>query len=105
MKLSEIDDMCKKINIPYAYRQYQSKVDPPHLIGRIIDTDNFGADNKVWYKMPNFLLELTTTKKDLTLEDKIENQLLKDVFWKKTENYLANEEVYNISYYFKIREE
>lgn len=105
MKLSEIDDLCEKLNIPYAYGQFQSATEPPHLIGKIIDTENFGADNKVWYKVPNFILELTTLKKDLQLENKIQNELLKDVYWNKKENYIANEEIYNVSYYFKIREE
>ena len=56
MKLSELDDLCKNVNIPYAYGKFTEPISPPHLIGTVIDTDNFGADNKVWYKNCNFRL-------------------------------------------------
>ena len=105
MKLSELDDLCKEINIPYAYGKFTEPINPPHLIGTVIDTDNFGADNKVWYKNCNFRLELTTIKKDLVLESKVENELLKDIYWDKTENQIEDEGVYNISYFFNIEEE
>ena len=67
MKLSELDDLCKNIKIPYAYGKFTEPISPPHLIGTVIDTDNFSADNKVWYKSCNFRLELTTLKKNLSL--------------------------------------
>lgn len=105
MKLSEIADLCEKLDILYSYGEFQSPTKPPHLIGRIIDTENFGADNKVWYEIPNFILELTTLKKNLQLENKIQNELLKNIYWNKKENYIASEKIYNVSYYFKIREE
>ena len=105
MKLSDIDDRCKKNNIQYAYRKFLSDIDPPHVIGTVIDTDNFGADNIVWHKSTNFRLELTTLKKDLNLEKKIECEILKDVFWNKTESYIPEEEIYNVSYFFNIEEE
>ena len=105
MKLSELDDLCKSLNILYAYGSFTEPISPPHLIGTIVDTDNFSADNKVYYKNCNFRLELTTTKKDLNLEKKIETELLKDVYWNKTENRIEDEGVYNISYFFNIEEE
>ena len=105
MKLHELDDLCKKINIPYAYGKFTEAISPPHLIGNIIDTDNFSADNKVWYKNSNFKLELTTIKKDLNIESRVENELLKDIYWNKTESQIEDEGVYNITYFFYIEEE
>lgn len=105
MTLSEIDKECKKLGLNYAYGSFDSPTNPPHLIGRIVETDNFSADNKVWYKQPTFRLELTTLKKDLELQKKIEDNLLKDIYWNKTEQEIMNEGVYNTSYFFNIKEE
>ena len=91
MKLSDIDKNCKKLNIPYAYGAFKTLINPPHLVGTIIDTDNFSADNVVYKKFPNFRLELTTLKKDIKLQKKVEEELLKEIFWNKTENIISDE--------------
>lgn len=105
MTLLEINELCKKYKLPYAYKKFEKPTNPPHLIGTVIDSNNFGADNIVWYKRSNFMLELTTLKKDLKIQNVVENYILKDIFWEKKEDYIETEGVYNTSYFFEIEEE
>lgn len=112
MTLAEIKTRLENIGLQYAYQKFKKKVNPPHLIGHIINTDNFAADNVVYRKINNFQLELTTNgevkETDKTLQDlqkEIEEKVLFDVYWDKTENYIPEEEVYNTSYFFIIKEE
>ena len=48
------------------------------------------------------MLELTTTKKDLDLENKVEDEILYDIVWSKEETNIDDEGVYNVSYFFEI---
>lgn len=105
MTLSELKKRCEKNNIQYAYGRFTEPINPPHLVGTIIDSNNFAADNIVWSNISNFRLELTTVCKDLKIQKVVENIILKDVFWDKTENYISSEEVYNTSYFFVIKED
>lgn len=105
MTLSELKKRCEANDIPYAYGKFAKNINPPHLVGTIIDSDNFAADNIVWSSISNFRLELTTICKDLEIQKVVENIILKDVFWDKTENYISSEEVYNTSYFFVIKED
>ena len=105
MTLSELERKCKSLDLKYAFGKFPHPVSPPHLVGSIIDTDNFGADNKVWHSTINFRLELTTLNKDTKLQKQIEKDLLNNIYWQKKENVITSEDVYNTSYFFEIKEE
>jgi hypothetical protein len=102
MTLTELKTRAENAGFKYAYGRFEEDVNPPHLIAHKIDSDNFGADNIVYYKENNIQLELTTLKKDLELENKIETEILYDVFWDNEETYIEEEKVYNVSYFFEI---
>ena len=58
--------------------------------------------NKNGFKY-SYELQLTTDKISLELEEKIEDKILYDVCWNKTEEtYISNEKVWNVSYFFEI---
>lgn len=105
LTLTELNKRAIKAGFKYSYGVFKRPVEPPHLIGHVIDSDNFGADNKVYFEISPFQLELTTLSKDLELQKKVQNEILKDIFWRKSENYINVEEVYNTSYFFDIKEE
>lgn len=99
----EIDTRCKQENIEYAYGCFQEPTTPPHLIAKEIDTDNFMADNKVYLRKGSFKLDLTMDYIDFDLINKVENKILYDVCWNKTEEtYLSEEEIWQVSYFFEI---
>lgn len=103
MTLEELKTRCEKNNIQYAYGCFKEEVEPPHLIAITRKTDNFMADNVVYEKKTPIQLDYTYIDKDLDIENKIENLILSDVAWNKTdETYLSDEEVWQVSYFFEI---
>lgn len=95
-------DKEEKIKIPYSHYDFDREVEPPHLMSTEIDSDNFIADNKIYYEISNVRLELTTDIRDRDLEKRIEKEILCDVIWKREVAYIQSEKVWNVSYFFEI---
>ena len=95
-------DEEEKIKIPYSHYDFDREVEPPHLMSTEIDSDNFIADNKIYYEISNARLELTTDIRDRILEKRIEKEILYDLIWKREVAYIQAEKVWNVSYFFKI---
>lgn len=95
-------DSENKIKIPYSHYDFDRAVKPPHLMSTEVDTDNFIADNIVYFEKCNARLELTTDIRDRTLDQRVEKEILYDVVWRKIITYIQSERVWNISYFFEI---
>lgn len=93
----------ENIKIPYSHYDFDREVEPPHLMSTESESDNFGADNKVYFKQSNARLELTTDYRDKKLEKRIESEILLDIYWEKIVTYIQSEKVWNISYFFNIK--
>ena len=103
MTLEELKKRCKNAGFKYAYGVFKKPVEPPHLVAICRDTNNFMADNKVYLKDTPIQLDYTYLTKDVKMEDKIENEILGDIAWNKTEEtYLSDENVWQVSYFFEI---
>lgn len=103
MTLEELKTRCEKAGFKYAYGLFKQPTEPPHLIAITADTDNFMADNKVYYGPIPIQLDYTYITKNQEEQNKIENEILGDIAWNKTvETYLQNEEVWQVSYFFEL---
>jgi hypothetical protein len=103
MTLQELKTRCEQEGFQYAYGRFKEPIEPPHLIAICRDTDNLMADNKVYSKDTPVQLDYTYIDKDIEMQNKIENNILGDIAWNKTEEtYLSDEEVWQISYFFEI---
>ncbi len=103
MTLEELKQRCENLGFQYAYGAFKNTVEPPHLSAFSADTDNFGADNKVYYKKTPIQLDYTYIDKNIDEQNKIENDILKDIYWNKSdETYLSNEKVWQVSYFFEL---
>lgn len=103
MTLAELKQKCEAQGFKYAYGIFKNQTEPPHLIAICRDTDNFMADNKVYEKDTTIQLDYTYIDKDIEEQNKIEDIILADVAWNKTEEvYLEDEEVWQVSYFFEI---
>ena len=103
MTLEELKKRCKNAGFKYAYGQFKKPTEPPHLVAIATGTDNFMADNKVYLKDTPIQLDYTYLTKDVEMENKIENEILGDIAWNKTEEtYLSDENVWQVSYFFEI---
>lgn len=103
MTLEELKQRCENAGFKYAYGQFKKATEPPHLVAISTETDNFMADNKVYFKKTPIQLDYTYIKKDIEEQNKIENEILGDIAWEKTdETYLQDEDVWQVSYFFEI---
>jgi len=103
MTLAELKIRCEAQGFQYAYGVFKKPVEPPHLIAIMLDTDNFIADNKVYSKDIPIQLTYTYIDKDTEEQNKIENEILGDIPWNKTEEtYLSEEKIWQVSYFFDI---
>lgn len=67
-----------------------------------VDSDNFIADNKIYFEKCNARLELTTDFRDRELEKRAEKEILYDIIWKREVTYIQSEKIWNVSYFFEI---
>lgn len=103
MTLAELKTRCKNEGFKYAYGKFKKPTEPPHLVAIATGTDNFMADNKVYLKKIPIQLDYTYLTKDIDMQNKIENEILGDIAWNKSdETYLTDEEVWQVSYFFEI---
>ena len=103
MTLEELKTRCENAGFKYAYGLFKQPTEPPHLIAISTTTDNFMADNKVYYGPIPIQLDYTYTEKNLEEQEKIEKEILGDIPWNKTdETYLQGEDVWQVSYFFEI---
>lgn len=103
MTLEELKQRCENAGIKYAYGVFKQPVKPPHLIAITVGTNNFMADNKVFKKQTPIQLDYTYIDKNIQEQNKIENEILGDIAWNKTEEtYLSDDKVWQVSYFFEI---
>ena len=103
MTLEDLKTKSEQIRFQYAYGQFKKPVKPPHLVAIVVATDNFMADNKVYQKRTPIKLDYTYIDKDIEMQNKIEDEILSNIAWNKTdETYLSDEEVWQVSYFFEI---
>ena len=99
MTLEEIYETLQQLNLPIAYSHFKSPLEPPYLVYLVEDTQNFGADNRVYHHIENLVIELYTTKKDIVLEKNLETLLNeKELFYEKVEAYIESEKLYEVRY-------
>lgn len=103
MTLEELKTRCKEQNFQYAYGVFKKRVEPPHLIAIETESNNFVADNIVFLKKKTIKLDYTYIDKNIEEQNKIEDYILKDIIWNKTEEtYLSDEKIWQVSYLFEI---
>ena len=103
MTLEELRNRCKNAGFKYAYGLFEQPTEPPHLVATTVGTNNFMADDKVYYGSIPIQLDYTYIDKDIEAQEKIEKEILGDIAWNKTEEtYLQDEEVWQVSYFFEI---
>lgn len=86
--------------IDVAYDHFREKTQPPFILFRNTDTTTYKADNKVYFKNNNYIVDLVTELKNPTLEQKLE-QVLNDneLPFDKEEDFIDSEQIYQIRYF------
>ena len=100
MDEQEIKTLLLTTDMPVAYRSYNSPPPLPYLVYFLDDTNNFGADDKVYQQEGNYIIELYTEKHDPTVQEQVEKLFDdNDIYWEKTETWIESEKMYLTGYY------
>lgn len=100
MELTSLYKLLSSLGYPVAYNQFESEPTVPFIAYITDGTENLCADNKVYNKENNYMVEVYNDKKDIHLENRIETLFNEnDVCWKKDEIYIKEEKLYEIIYY------
>lgn len=103
MTLNDLHKELEKTGLPVAYNHFSEgeTVDIPCIAYRVESSENFNADDSVYEKSLNIVVELYTNKKDLITEEKVENAL--SLFnWDMYEDFIEAEKLYMLSYTFQL---
>lgn len=75
--MKSLFDLLKTLKIPVAYDHFDTNknVEPPFIAYREIGTDTFKADGVTYYRPHEYEIELVTSKKDITLQQSLEDLL------------------------------
>lgn len=72
----------------------------PYTVITFNASDNFGADNKTFFKVDNAAVELYTTNKDVALEGKIEKIFNDNDMFFDTDETRDDDQQFYIKYYY-----
>ena len=99
MDETTLSNLLKSTGLPVAYHHFVQPPAPPYIVYLFAFSSNFGADNKVYRKVPHYQVELYTTKKDPATEKMLEDLFdTHDIYWEKTETYIESEDLYQVLY-------
>lgn len=101
MTLEDLYALLQTTDIPVVYRAWTGQSVPPlpWLCYLATNSDNFGADNVVYFAGQEILVELYTAEKSPELENRVEAVLTgADLYWEKTETYIDSQHCYQVAY-------
>lgn len=102
MEHKELYDLLKKLNIPIAYDHFESNknINPPFAVYRETSPETFKADNYTFFRNYNYEIEVVTDKKDVVLEQTIEDLLTNNLipYDKEDEVWDEDERIYHNFY-------
>lgn len=96
-------ELLKQSGLPIAYRCFSKPQTPPYAVYYRTGSESIFADNRVYYSLPEYVLELYTKKRDrepaARLEEILNNNELP---YEMTETYLSDEGLIMITYEFSV---
>lgn len=98
-------ELLNKMGIPFAYDHFAEgeSPEPPFICYLLPGSDNFAADGKAYYKINDVRIELYTDKKDLSVEQRVEDVLdAASIFYAKSETWIDSEKLYEVLYQFEM---
>lgn len=103
MTLEQILTALKETGLPVAYRAFPvgQAPEPPFICYLYSYSNNFEADNHVYQQIGHIQIELYTKNKDPQSETLVESALA-GLCWEKTEEYLDDEQCYEILYEIEV---
>jgi len=108
IKIKEFAKLLGSLELPIAYNHFivtggSPSPEPPYIVYLEEDSNNFGADNKVWRQVVNYRIEVYSDDKNLDLEEKIEKRLDDNgMFYDSDETYITKDSLYQRMYFVTL---
>lgn len=105
MTFQEVASMIESIGLPFVYDSFPNNEAPqaPYIVFNYPNNDDFGADNINYVSIDTLNIELYESTKDFALEQTIEAVLNENgFFYDKTETYIRQENLFQISYVTEV---
>lgn len=105
MTYTEIATMISSLDIPFTYDFFPNNdaPNPPYIVFNYPQNDDFGADNTNYVSIDTLNVELYTSEKRFDLESQVEAMLNNHgFFYEKSEAYINNEHLYQITYVTEV---
>lgn len=101
MTHAEVIALVTEMGLPFAYHHFAEgeSPDPPFIVFLYPNSDNFGADNIVYFERTDVDIELYTDEKNPTIEQTVEDVLnAHEIYWEKSETWIESERMYEVLY-------
>lgn len=94
-----LKEILEESKLRVTYREWKKPPSLPYLVYLYKDSENFGADNKVYHSDENYQIELYSNEKD-ELNELVVEQILDDhdIYYEKSEIYVESERLYQVVY-------
>lgn len=98
---AELFDVLQDTKLPARYSHFTNPQEPPFLTYRGDGQNIFDADDRIYWKENEYLIEYYFKEKDPALEESIENALITaGIRYEKSEDtWIEGEGIYVIYYY------
>jgi len=95
-----LKSLLLSLGYPVAYSHWKTPPQPPYILYLLDDTDNFGADDRVYHAGENYLVELYTGKHEPAIQKQIE-QLFdeNEIYWEKEEAWIDSQKLFQTVYF------
>lgn len=101
MTLADIKERLVRTGLPVAYSHFKRRTQLPFICYMQSGTDNFAADNEMYFPVKSVRIELYTNKKDESSEKKVESAL-SGIYWEMSESYIKEENVFQVVYEIEV---
>lgn len=101
MILEEFVTILDGTGLPVAYLAFpeDEPATLPFIVYEEVGSDNFGADNKVWFSAARVQVDLYTRKRDRTTEQLLEHTFNEnEIFWQRVPDFDEDEDYYRVVY-------
>lgn len=101
MTLAELKTVLATTRLPVAYLAFPASQAPemPFIVYQETGSDNFGADNIVWFSGMRIQVDLLCKKKSRTTEELLESTFTENgIFWERVVEFDDNEDHYRTTY-------
>lgn len=103
--MERLVELLQAMELPFAYHHFAEgeSPEPPFICYLLPGSNHFSADGRVYYRINEVHIELYTDRKDLAVEQRVEDVLDRyGIFYNRSETWIGSERLYEVLYTFEM---